>query len=149
MKWAIILLVLALTGCGPSEQPQAKRPQTVADRAANAKFQMLTNENRSNESYLQQIHSDIKVSDGFLTIEGTILPSVTVLPANSGWSVSCGMSGMSVVFGGAISGSVDGGSGSVENDAKIDLSLVPVSVERCREIAPKIGREVRTILSIQ
>jgi hypothetical protein len=142
----IVSLMLALCGCGPSEEKQAKRLPPQSGIAANENFQSLTETNRSNESYLRQLHANIKIADGLLTIEGSILPSITVLPVNSGWSVSCGISGLSVVFGGGVSGSVDAGSGSVENDAKLDLSIVPVSVERCREIAPLIGREVRTIL---
>jgi hypothetical protein len=149
MRWTIVPLLLALMGCGQSEQPQAKRPQTAAEKESTAKYQMLTDANRSNDSYVQQLHSGMKVSDGLLTIEGAILPGVTILPANSGWSVSCGINGLSVVFGGGVSGSVDSGSGSVENDAKVELSLVPVSLERCREIAPKIGHEVRAILTVQ
>src|SRR5665213_3489267 len=143
MKWAIFPLLLVLTGCGPSEQPQAKRPQTTAEKESTAKYELLTDENRSNESYLQQLHAGMKVSDGLLTIEGTILPGLTVLPSNSGWSVSCGISGLSVIFGNGVSGSIDDGSGSVKNEAKVDLLLIPLSPERCRDVAPKIGREVR------
>ena len=148
-RFAIVTLLVLLTGCGPSEQQQAKRPQTPAEKGESAKYQMLSDANRSNESYLQQLHSSMKVSDGFLTIEGIILPGVVVLPSNSGWTVSCGISGLAVAFGGSVSGNVDGGSGSTENDAKVDLSLIPLSLERCREIAPQIGREVRAILAAQ
>lgn len=147
MRLVIVSLLLALTGCGPTEQQPAKSPPTTADKAANEKYQILTATNRSDESYLQQLRASMKIADGLLLIEGNILPNLTVLPVNSGWTVSCGIAGLSVVFGSGVNGSLDGGSGSVENDAKVDLSLVPLTLDRCREIAPQIGREVRTIFT--
>lgn len=145
------LLMAALAACGPSEAPKTESQQSPAADKTNAEktneqIQILTQKDRSNESFLQQIRARMHVTDGFLLIENSFETDTMLLPVTSGWSLTCGMSGLAVSFGSAVSGSADGNSSSVDNEAKLELSMIPLSRERCRELAPVIGKEVQRLL---
>ena len=68
---------------------------------------------------------------------------MTLLPTKSDWTVSCGLTGLSVAFGSTVTGSADG----VKNNAEITLALGPIQKDKCRELAPLIGKEVQQILN--
>lgn len=148
-RWVMIAAIAALASCGPSETPKTKPPNPVVEKAVEKqreRLNLLMEKNRTNESFLQQLRAETKITDGFLMVEGSFFSELTLLPATSAWGVSCGVNGLSISFGSAVSGRLEDGSGGVDNESKLELSMVPISVERCRELAPLIGKEIRRIV---
>jgi hypothetical protein len=115
----------------------------------NEHFKMIGDQNRDDASYLRQLHSSLKVTDGMMLVEDASISQIVALPVTSNWSVSCGIEGVYVAFGNAVSGNVNDGNGGVENAAKITFSIALVDRERCRTLAPLIAKDVQRTLGDQ
>jgi hypothetical protein len=86
----------------------------------------------------------VKLVDGMLLVTDATSPGIWVLSINSPWMIQCGPL-MSLIFGGAVTGSSE----AVANEVEITLSLALLSADRCRELAPLLGKEMNLILSGQ
>jgi hypothetical protein len=143
-------ILVLLAGCGPNETAKKEKRSPSADEMKlNEHFKMIGDQNRDDASYLQQLHSSLKVTDGMMVVEDSTISPIVALPVTSNWSVSCGIEGFYVAFGNAVSGDINGGNGSVENAAKITFSIALVDRERCRTLAPLIAKDVQRTLSAQ
>jgi hypothetical protein len=135
-----------LAGCGDGDTGDANRPQDKQAQARGAKLvsniSALTRPDRSNADFVQELRSHVKLIDGLLLVESTTSPGLWVLSVNTPWVIQCGPL-LSLVFGGSVKGSPEG----VSNEVDITLSLALMTDERCRELAPVLGREVNLILS--
>ena len=130
-------ILVLLAGCGPNETAnEGERPPSAEEKKLNEHFKLIGDKNRDDTSYLQQLHSSLKVTDGMMVVEDSFISQIVALPVTSNWSVSCGINGFYVAFGNTVSGSINGGEGGVENAAKITFSLAVVDRERCRTLAP-------------
>jgi hypothetical protein len=57
-----------------------------------------------------------------------------VLSPNSPWILTCGVSGISIVFGASVSGQ-----GSTSNDVEINLAYNSVDEKDCTVLGPRLG----------
>jgi hypothetical protein len=132
----------SLMGCGEGGGGETSQPRDKAALAIRANIDELLRPGRSNADYIQTLRSQIKLSEGILLITAPMSPTLWVLPANSPWVLECGPL-LSLVFGGAVTGSPE----SVSSTVDVTLSLAILSEDRCRELAPLLGREINQILS--
>ena len=138
--------LLLMIGCGPSDTSKDKKEplnaeqKIAADKMA-AEISVLANPNRTNAEFLRHLRASVKMVQGFLMVDTPLKVELALLPPNSPWVIQCG-AGMSVIFGSAVTGS----SGDVSNEVEVRLALVPLTKERCQELAPLIGKEVQAIL---
>jgi hypothetical protein len=143
-------ILVLLAGCGPNETAKKeKRPPSADEMKLNEHLKMIGDQNRDDASYLQQLHSSLKVTDGMILVEDFFPSQIVALPVTSNWSVSCGIEGFYVAFGNAVSGSINDGNGGVENAAKITFSIALIDRERCKTLASLIAKDVQRTLSAQ
>jgi hypothetical protein len=141
LAFALILVV----GCGENESAKEKSAESAkAEEKLIAKMDILINSNRGIPEFLQQLHDSLKMVNGVIVIEDSLGIGISVLPPNSPWVVRCG-AGITVILGSAVSGDENG----VNNDVEIRLSMLPISNEQCKEIAPLIGKEIQSIVNLR
>lgn len=132
---AFALIVIA--GCGDNETSKKQKRPSAAEMKVTTEVQVLTDSNRGLPEFVHRLRTVLKMSDGVLTVDDTLAFGLSVLSPNSPWVVNCGV-GIEVVF---------ENSSTPQEGVKIQLALVPVTKERCRELAPLIGKEVQAIVA--
>ncbi len=131
--------LVVIAGCGENDSSKKQKPPSVPEMKVTAEVRALTDSNRGLPEFVQRLRTVLKMSDGVLTVDDPLAFGLSVLSPNSPWVVNCGV-GIEVVF---ESASTPGDRGGV----KIQLALIPMTKEKCRELAPLVGKEVQAILA--
>jgi hypothetical protein len=79
--------------------------------------------------------------DGLIVVDPVFTPGLSVMSANSPWTVTCG-AGIKAVFG----ASVSSGNDSVDNDVTVWLAYASIPREDCQMFTLAIGKEIQTII---
>jgi hypothetical protein len=127
---AALVVAGHMSAAGAEPRLTVEPDQTHSDTA------LLQDEAKAASVFQQRLRDQVSVTGGMLVIEdrGGGATSVTIVPATIAWAVDCSDSGLNVTF----------GSGSADTDigVSIQLTAVPIPVEKCRKIAPAIGTAV-------
>jgi len=129
--------LLLLVGCGESGSSKEKKQPSAAEAKMVAEARSLTDPSRGSPEFLHRLRTSVQMRNGVLIVDDPLTFGLSVLSPNSPWVVNCGI-GIEVVFASA---------NSSDDRVKIQLALIPITKERCRELAPLIGKEIQTILS--
>ena len=143
IKTLLVGLVLTLAACDqrePAKKPNSKANAELEKQIADYN-RLISDASRTGSDFIQQLRSTLKRTGSVLTVDGPLPYGFSVLPLSAPWVVQCGI-GLSAVFGSAVTGD----SNSVSNDVEIQFSTSVFTKERCREIAPSIGKEIQNIV---
>jgi hypothetical protein len=139
--FSAIVLSLSLNSCGESPPPASQAKQTRDEDAA-----LLKDIGRAGPELERRLLQSLKVEDGLIFVRdpNPVLARVAsfVLPASSPWVISCGISGISVTFGSAISG--DGS--SVSNDVELFLARTIIEPDDCGVLGSRLGKRLKAVL---
>lgn len=132
-----VVLCLALGACGQS----APSKKTAAQEKREADALLFKDIATAEPELERRLMASIRVEDGLLLVRSTILGELllNVLPTNSPWVISCGLTGLSVVLGTSVKG-------EDTDDIKLYLSFATIDKKDCDIIGPRLGRRLRTIL---
>jgi hypothetical protein len=142
--FSTILVCLSLPACDDSPQrsngDRAQDEASVADQDA----ALLKNLGNAGLELERRLQKGMSVDDGLVFVRDPLMGSIAsyVLPTSSPWVISCGVVGISVLFGTAVSG--DGS--SVGNDVEIHLASTFVNQDQCAVLTPPLGRQLKLML---
>ena len=128
---SIVLLFLSLGACDERRQDTS---------AADPDMELMKDAATAGPELEKRLADSISVQDGLIIVRAT--RDMHVLPNNSPWVITCGSVGVSVTFGGAVSG--DGS--YVGNDVELDLTMIFISQANCGILAPQLGRRLKGML---
>jgi len=131
---------LLVVGCGPNESAREKGARQV-DPAVAAEAKLLSDPSKAIPELIQRVRASVKMRDGLIVVDPLFTPGLSVMSANSPWTVTCG-AGIKAVFG----ASVSGGNDSVDNDVTVWLAYASIPREDCQMFTLAIGKEIQTII---
>jgi hypothetical protein len=131
---------LLVVGCGPNESTRERGARQV-DPAVAAEAKLLSDPAKAIPELIQRVRASVKMRDGLIVVDPLFTPDLSVMSANSPWTVTCG-AGIKAVFG----TSVRGGSDGVDNDVTVWLAYASIPREDCQMFTPAIGKEIQTII---
>jgi hypothetical protein len=141
-----LVLCLALVACDKGEQTE----KSAASEMLEADALLLKDIGRAAPELERRLMASIQVQDGLLLVRDPVLGGfgeLYVLPANSSWVLSCGIAGLSVVFGNSVSGaSVSGESTSLGNDIELRLVLASIDKKDCANLGLRLGKRLKATL---
>jgi len=150
-RLAMLLAALGLMLCacddvqetGSDATPAESSPSELPEEMREVLAQLPADPTLAAAELDERLKARVKVSDGLIIVEGRGLFSKFVLPATTPWIVRCGMVGVSVILGTAVSGSGE----NVGNDIDVLLHLGPVKPEVCDVIAPRLAKSMQAMLA--
>jgi hypothetical protein len=138
---SIFLICLSLQACGESPQTENK-----AKAAMDADAELLQDLRRAGPELERRLLERVSVQDGLFLIHEPVLSDLYVLPANSAWTLSCGLGGLSVVFGNSFRGeSIKDETTSFGNDIEIYITEAGIDKEDCAVLGPRLGGRLKTM----
>ena len=143
LRCAILATAFATATCGENRQAQQKGTAQATPAKIEADKQLLADPAHAGPEIERRLRAQLKVTDGLLIVRNPASGFATyILPANSSWVVSCGLSGITIDFGNAVSPDEPG------NVAHLDLALgAGVSSKVCDEVGPMVGKTLQSILA--
>jgi hypothetical protein len=141
LRMCVILpLFLCLGGCGEDEtrkQPSAATAQQESDA------ELMQDIDRAGVELERRLGESVHAADGLVIIHQPVVGESLsyVLSANTSWILSCGVAGISIVFGSSVTG--DGT--SVSNDVEIRLAYSAVNEKKCAVLGPRLGKGLKTL----
>jgi hypothetical protein len=133
-------VLLLVVGCGPNESTREQGARQV-DPAVAAEAKLLSDPTKAIPELIQRVRASVKMRDGLIVVDPLFTPGLSVMSANSPWTVTCG-AGIKAVFGTSVSGGSDG----VDNDVTVWLAYASIPRDDCQVFTPAIGKEIQTII---
>jgi hypothetical protein len=141
LRYAFPAIVsLLVVGCGPNESASKKGARQV-DPAVAAEEKLFSDPANAIPELIQRVRASVQMRDGLIVVDPLFTPGLSVMSANSPWTVTCG-AGIKAVFG----ASVSGGNDSVYNDITVWLAYATIPQENCQMFTLAIGKEIQTII---
>jgi hypothetical protein len=133
-------VLLLVVGCGPNESTREQGARQV-DPAVAAEAKLLSDPTKATPELIQRVRASVKMRDGLIVVDPLFTPGLSVMSANSPWTVICG-AGIKAVFGTSVSGGSDG----VDNDVTVWLAYASIPRDDCQVFTPAIGKEIQMII---
>jgi hypothetical protein len=138
-------LCLALGACEQSGPPK----KSIAQERRDADALLLKDVVLAGPELEQRLTAIIQVQDGLIIVHDPVIEQFVsyVLPASSSWTISCGLTGLSVVLGNSVSGgSVSGEAASFGNDVELRLAEARIDQKDCAVLGPRLGKRLKAML---
>jgi hypothetical protein len=137
----LLPIFLGLCACGENEVP-SKQTSEIEDRMK-ADTDLMRDISRAGTELERRLTASVRAQDGVVIIHDPIIGKFfsQVLSPNSPWVLTCGASGISVVFGASVSGH----EGSTSNDVEINLAYNTVDEKDCAVLGPRLGKRLNAI----
>jgi hypothetical protein len=134
-----LALFVWLVGCDERDPPKKSNELLEQIKQETA---LMANPDQAGPELEQRLQAKVSAADGILFVSDPILRGVSVLPATTPWVMRCGLTGLSITFGSAVSG----GEGNVENDVELSLSTGNIDQKNCYVLGRRVGKRLLSLL---
>jgi len=143
-KLSIAICAGALTiflSTATQSQPAQKLTDKVKIAADTA---LLVDPERAGQEFEKRLMQTVSVQDGLVLIRDPNIEKwfLTILPVNAPWSMTCGITGISIIFGTSVSGD----SSSVGNNDEVELTRAKIDQKQCAVLGPRLGKRLLVLL---
>ena len=140
---SIICAVFLLSACKPKADGESEKRSAEFDAKIASESQLVKDPDKAIPELESRLRGALRPNDGILIIKDFF--DQFAVPVNTPWVLQCGLTGMTITFGGWIEKSEGE---EALNRVMIHLvSLAPIESDACDVLTPIIAKDIEKILN--